>query len=213
MTGWKARSHLEHGRWDEAAAAASAVIERPRVPNASTIGPLVVLGRLRARRGDGIRGSSSTTRWRWPRRRASSSGSGRWRRRAPRPTGSTGAPSSSAAETERALALAARNGDAWAAGELFVWRRRAGFCEEPPTAVAEPYRLELAGEPEAAARVWAELGCPYDAALARLESPREDELRPATTSSSGSARVSPPPTPPGSCASAGRATCAEGRGR
>ena len=44
-------------------------------------------------------------------------------------------------------------------------------------AVAEPYRLELAGEPEAAARVWAELGCPYDAALARLESPREDELR------------------------------------
>ena len=53
MKGWRARADLEHGRWDEATAAASAVIERPRVPNASMIGPLVVLGRIRARRGDG----------------------------------------------------------------------------------------------------------------------------------------------------------------
>ena len=41
MTGWKARSDLERGRWEEAAAGATDVVERPRVPNASMIGPLV----------------------------------------------------------------------------------------------------------------------------------------------------------------------------
>jgi hypothetical protein len=80
-------------------------------------------------------------------------------------------------ETETALGLAVRTENAWAVGELSVWRRRAGIAEAPPGEAAGPYRLELEGRPEAAARAWTELGCPYEAALARLESDREDELR------------------------------------
>ena len=122
----------------------------------------------------------------------------------------TGSPDLVAAETERALALATRNADAWAAGELFSGGAGRASARSRRWRVAEPYRLELAGEPEAAARVWAELGCPYDAALARLESDARTSCGSATTSSSGSARVSRPPMPRGFCASAGRATCAEG---
>ena len=51
-------------------------------------------------------------------------------------------------------------------GELAVWRRRAGIDEEAPAGVAEPWALQLAGEPSKAAEVWANLGCPYEAALA-----------------------------------------------
>ena len=146
MRGWRARVDLEHGRWDEAAAAATAVIERPRVPNASTIGPLVVLGRIRARRGDGDP---------WElldRALALAEATGELQRLGPVASARaeahwlTGRPDLVGTETERALALASRNGDAWAAGELVAWRRRAGIREELPAAVAEPYRLELAGE-------------------------------------------------------------------
>jgi DNA-binding CsgD family transcriptional regulator len=177
MKGWRARADLEHGRWEEAAAAASAVIERPRVPNASMIGPLVVLGRIRARRGDGDP---------WElldRALVLAEATGELQRLGPVASARAEAhwltcrPDLVGAETERALALATRNADAWAAGELVAWRHRAGIREELPTAVAGPYRLELAGEPEAAARLWAELGCPYDAALVRLESDCEEELR------------------------------------
>src|SRR5206468_10107787 len=56
-----------------------------------------------------------------------------------------------AAETDEALALAVEQNDAWAIGELSVWRGRAGILEQPPVdSAAEPFRLELAGEPEAA---------------------------------------------------------------
>src|SRR4051812_45184383 len=177
MRGWRARADLEHGRWDDAGAAASAVLERPRVPNASTIGPLVVLGRIRARRGD-------CDPWELlDRALALAEATGELQRLGPVASARaeahwlTGSPDLVAADTERALSLATWNADAWAAGGLLSWRGRAGVPRAPPPAVAEPYRLELAGEPEAAARRWVELGCPYDAALVRLETGREDELR------------------------------------
>ena len=81
-------------------------------------------------------------------------------------------------ETEHALALAVRHGHAWAAGELLAWRRRAGAVEATPAvAIAEPFRLELAGALEAASELWSDLGCPYEAALALLESNDESALR------------------------------------
>jgi DNA-binding CsgD family transcriptional regulator len=177
MTGWKARADLDQGRWDDAAASAIAVLERPGVPIASMISPLVVLGRLRARTGRGDAWA--------PLEEA---------RRLAEPTGElqrvgpvaaaraeahwlSGRSDLVGPETDAALELAVRTENAWAVGELSAWRRRAGIVEPPPIAPAEPYRLELAGQPEAAARAWAELGCPYEAALARLESDREDELR------------------------------------
>src|SRR5581483_2050888 len=52
MTGCLARLCFDQGRWDEAAEHAQAVLRGANVAAASRIEPLVVLGRLRARRGD-----------------------------------------------------------------------------------------------------------------------------------------------------------------
>jgi DNA-binding NarL/FixJ family response regulator len=48
--------------------------------------------------------------------------------------------------------------------------------EPPPDAPAEPFALELAGEPRRAAVRWRELGCPYEAALALAGGGEEEDL-------------------------------------
>jgi tetratricopeptide (TPR) repeat protein len=52
QTAWLAHALLESARWDEAAAAAHAVIAEPKATVIARIAALVALGRLRARRGD-----------------------------------------------------------------------------------------------------------------------------------------------------------------
>jgi len=79
--------------------------------------------------------------------------------------------------TDGVFALASERGGPWVLGELAVWRRRAGIDEEAPAGVAEPWALQLAGEPSKAAEVWANLGCPYEAALALMDSGDEPSLR------------------------------------
>ena len=79
--------------------------------------------------------------------------------------------------TDAALDLAVQMQSERILGELRLWRRRAGLQEAVEPFVEEPYALELAGEWERASALWAELGCPYEAALALAEAPREDALR------------------------------------
>ncbi|MEA2123595.1 MAG: hypothetical protein QOI80_377, partial [Solirubrobacteraceae bacterium] len=83
-----------------------------------------------------------------------------------------------AAETGPALALALEHGDDWMAGELAVWRRRAGIAEEAPAAEG-PWALELAGDHRGAAESLLALRCAYDAALALSGSGAEADLREA----------------------------------
>ena len=45
--------------------------------------------------------------------------------------------------------------------------------------MAEPYRLQLDGDWRSAAKLWDEMGCPYDAALALLDAAEEAALRQA----------------------------------
>jgi DNA-binding CsgD family transcriptional regulator len=81
-----------------------------------------------------------------------------------------------AAATDAALELAIRCGALWEAGELALWRRRAGIREPTPSA-AEPYAVQLGDDPRRAAELWREIGCPYDAALALADADDEDALR------------------------------------
>ncbi len=178
MSGWRARSLVERGRWDEAADCAASVLDRPGVVVPSRITSLVVLGLLRARRGDGdpwepldeaLALAQSMPEVQRLAPVAAARAEARWL---------AGEPELVAAETERALALALEYSPPWAVGELCNWRRRAGHGGPPPNAVlAEPFRLEVAGEPEAAAKLWRTLGCPYEAALALLDSTDETALR------------------------------------
>ena len=79
--------------------------------------------------------------------------------------------------TEPALELAVERKSGWLIGELADWRRRAGLGTSIPPGTAEPYSLQLAGEWSGAARLWREIGCPYEAALALLDAEEEEPLR------------------------------------
>src|SRR4051794_14348807 len=81
--------------------------------------------------------------------------------------------------TDGAVQLAVRLGVPWDAGELACWRRRAGIEETIALPVPEPHALQLAGEHRQAAALWAEMGCPYEAALALSDGDDEQALRDA----------------------------------
>jgi DNA-binding CsgD family transcriptional regulator len=177
MTGWRARSQLDQGQWDLAAASATAVVELAGVPAASRITPLAVLGRLRARRGDPDPWAPLDEAAELARP------TGELQRLAPVATARAeahwlaGQATAVAPDTDAALQLAVAREDKWAIGELCLWRRRAGIEEASAAVAAEPFALELAGDAAGAARWWQTAGCPYDAAMALAFSDSEDALR------------------------------------
>jgi len=169
LLGFGARSALDQGRWTDAAEMASVVLGDSRSSSIPRISAGVVLGIVRARRGDP--GSSAalddalaladvSEELQRIEAVAAARAEVAWLR---------GDSEGVAQATEVALDLAKRVRAKWVVGELASWRRRAGISEEVPADVAEPYALQLAGEWERAAVLWAEIGCPYEAALARAD--------------------------------------------
>ena len=69
--------------------------------------------------------------------------------------------------------------DGWDRGAVAAWLRRTGSARPPHGEPAAPYRRQLGGDWAGAARLWTDLGCPYEAGLALLESPEEAALREA----------------------------------
>ncbi|HEY5351170.1 MAG TPA: AAA family ATPase [Streptosporangiaceae bacterium] len=69
--------------------------------------------------------------------------------------------------------------DMWDRGAVAVWLRRTGSDRGPRGTVSEAYQRELDADPSAAARLWQDLGSPYEAALALLASREEKALREA----------------------------------
>jgi DNA-binding CsgD family transcriptional regulator len=68
----------------------------------------------------------------------------------------------------------------WIKGELMFWLSRTQAIDSIPVDIAEPFRLLLTGKWREAAAVWADLGMPYEQALALAEGP-EEALRDALT--------------------------------
>jgi DNA-binding CsgD family transcriptional regulator len=67
----------------------------------------------------------------------------------------------------------------WAIGELAFWLDRIGGESVSATGAAPPFAASLRGEHRAAARLWEEIGCPYEAAWARSDADDEPSLREA----------------------------------
>ena len=173
---YHARTELDRGRWDEAVDAIPPSVVKPGTPLPRIVA-LVVLGLVRARRGDGeqwkaldeaaeLATASGELQWVAP--AAAARAEAFWL------TGELGAV---AAETEEPLARSVEGRALWWAGELACWRRRAGITEDPPPLVAEPWALQLEGDWKGAAERWSAIGCPYEAALALVESDDEAALR------------------------------------
>jgi DNA-binding CsgD family transcriptional regulator/tetratricopeptide (TPR) repeat protein len=179
LLAYRGRFELDQGRWSEAADTAASVLRIPRTSTTPRIVSLVVLGLLRARRGDPGQWAALDEAWALA-----------------EPTGELprlGPVASARAEaawlegdreavdeaTTGALELAVERKAEWLVGELAAWRRRAGLDGEIPPEIAEPYALQLAGDPAGAADLWRELGCPYEAALALADADEEGPLRSA----------------------------------
>jgi len=61
----------------------------------------------------------------------------------------------------------------WAIGEIAYWLWKGGGLSEFPKLIAEPYKLQILGKWHQAAKIWEELNCPYEQALALSEGNEE----------------------------------------
>jgi DNA-binding CsgD family transcriptional regulator len=172
LRAWRARAALEEGDWMEAGQEAQAVLgqERPAWV-VDRIVALVVLGTLRARRGDpGARPLLDEA-------RDLALPTGELQRIGPVAAARAeaawlvGAADWCAAEAQVGyeLALTGERAHAWQTGQLAAWLWRVGALVAPPAVAAEPYALQMAGDWRAAAEAWQRLGCPYERALALME--------------------------------------------
>ena len=166
LQGFQSRSHLEQGRWTEAAETASVALGDARTSSIPRILAGVSLGLVRARRGDprsvdaldaAVALSEVSEELQRIEAVAAARAEVAWLR---------GDPEGVVQATEATLRLAMELGAGGVVGELALWRRRAGIAEEIAADVAEPFALQLAGDWEAAAAQWATIGRPYEAALA-----------------------------------------------
>ena len=178
LLGCRARTELDRGQWDRAAETAVLVLRDPRSAPVPRGMALTTLGLVRARRGDPEADAplSEEHALAWPTQELL--------RVAPVVAAKTeaawlaGDTTAVEQETEAALSLALQRQAPWVVGELACWRWRAGLRDRLARgAAAEPYALTLAGKAAQAAKVWRELGCPYDAALALADSDAAQPLR------------------------------------
>ena len=167
---------LERGRWDEAERLAAAVLTDPPAAAIVRARALTVLGRLRARRGDGdpwepldhaldLEVSDNVP---LAAARAEAAWLGGDMRRARH-------------EADAAIAAVAQVEleDPWWRGELGFWAWKAGSGAGLPARAPEPFALHVAGRYRESAARWRSIGCPYQEALALADCDREDDLRSA----------------------------------
>jgi class 3 adenylate cyclase/tetratricopeptide (TPR) repeat protein len=177
LLAFRARIELDRGRWSEAVDSATLVFQKRVISTFPRILALVVLGLVRARRGEPDAPSPLDQALEL------AEPTGELPRIAPVAAARAeaawlaGDRADVDAATESAFELALRRGAAWPIGELACWRWRAGLEVEVPTGAAEPYAAEIAGDWARAAELWTEIGCPYEAALALSDADDEDALR------------------------------------
>lgn len=163
---WDSWGLLNRGLWTQAADTAQNVVSHPGSPPVGEALALTVLGLARARQGKaqvwplleqaaGLVDSNCllTTGLGWEARVEAA-----WL---------AGDHELVQREARRGLAALAERTHPWLSGPLACWIRRAGGTP-PQVPAAEPYALELTGDWAGAAARWDGLGCPHDAALARL---------------------------------------------
>lgn len=166
MVSGQATLLLEQGRWEEAGRAAGEALASGDPVSLRRIAALVVMGKLRARRGEPgadqllneaqvLSSSLPSPETHFPVRPAQAEAA--WLR------GDLEAVVASArARFEQSLVRR----DSWMIGELGFWLWRAADLVNPPPGAAEPYALSIAGDWRAAAEAWDLLGCPYERAQA-----------------------------------------------
>jgi len=170
----RARLNFEQGAWSEALEEAEQLLRQPDLSIAARIPALTVLGRVRTRRG--IDDALEPLEEAWtlamatgePQRIitvAAAHAEHGWLH---------GDYASVADEVRSANEYALRDPYHGCVGEFVFWACRARTELDGTFVIPRPFQLQMSGACDAAARVWAELGCPYEQALALSDSPESE---------------------------------------
>jgi DNA-binding CsgD family transcriptional regulator len=180
LMAWQAKIELARGRWNDAARNAGIVLGE-HCPFAR-IHALVALGLVRARRGDpdpwtpldeALKLAEPRRELQWIAPVAIARAEAAWLE---------GRNNDALAATEETFEFSRRMHASWTTG-LAYWRWRAGADAEGGDVGGregnrdDPQAMEMAGEWARAAEQWAEMDCPYDAALALSAADDEAALR------------------------------------
>jgi len=176
LMGWRTRGLVQLGRWDEAVSIGQQMLHTPRISQVNQLNPLQVIGTIRGRRAqagawdllnkaEAFGVATAEPQWIVPVRAARAEL--RWL---------SGDRELAIWEAESGFDQGLGRVDPWVLGSAAVWLAR---LNAPASLVqlAEPYALEIAGDYHGAALAWEQLGRTYDAALTRLFSPDEAEMR------------------------------------
>jgi DNA-binding CsgD family transcriptional regulator/tetratricopeptide (TPR) repeat protein len=165
LVGLRARCRFHQGDWVGAESDARRALAVIAEPGISPCPALIALGQIQARHGDAEAGVTLAEAW----RRAQAAGE--LQRLAPTMVGRLeymwlGGDAVPFDEAREVYALALDRGSPWLAGRIALWLWRLDAPVEPDGAIAEPFRLAIAGNWRDAAAYWAQRGRPYDAAEA-----------------------------------------------
>lgn len=177
MKPFRAVARLAEGAWHQAADDADSIIRDPSVAPVSKITALIVLGLVRARRGDpGVDAPLAEA-------QALAMPTGELQRIGPAVAARAEAAWLSGNLQERpkeiraAYRLARKGSQPWTTGELALWLWRCGERVERCDELARPFALQIAGKWSAAAAAWEAIGCPYEQAVALADGADEQGLR------------------------------------
>ena len=176
MRAWQAQLLLHLGRWDEAAEAVEQIQQRPGT-SIGTRGPaLMVLGRLRARRGDYDADAALNESLELLFSLGFRQREGMVRAARAEAAWLAGDLERTKEEARSVYDQAIRQRHPWVAGELAFWRWKAGDPVEIPEWMARPYALHVTGDWWAAADEWEKLGCPYERARALADGDTQAQI-------------------------------------
>jgi DNA-binding CsgD family transcriptional regulator len=166
MRAWLSFTLMHRGAWTEATNAARGVLLRPGTSAVNRLPALLAVGRLHARADLADAHSALDEALVLATSIGTAETLGLVRAARAEAAWLAGDPDLTSAEAGAGNATALRERHPWVAGELAYWLWRAGAAERPPTWIAAPFALHIAGDWCAAADEWRRLGCPYEEARA-----------------------------------------------
>lgn len=169
MRAIQARMLLDQGDWTGAEEAVTSLLSLPPARASDPIPALLVLGLVRARRGDpGVEAALDESRdlaaitgeMQYISPVAAARAEWRWLQ---------GNCEKCCEEAAVGFSLALVVNRPWYWGEVAIWLWRGGGMTEAPERTPAPFALQMAGDWCAAADKWEQIGCPYERALALMD--------------------------------------------
>jgi DNA-binding CsgD family transcriptional regulator len=177
MRGSEAELYLHAGRWDDAVEVVHSVMARTDTATTHRPGPLAVLGKVRARRGDPDPWGPLEEGLHYARVMGEPQNIHPVRMGMVEAAWFAGDLDRARAELVDHLPMAVQMRHRWSHGEVARWALRLGLDDLPPMVVPKAYEPLLAGDPSGTAAAFAAKHCPYDEADALLDSDDVGDLR------------------------------------